>query len=92
MTTTKKTWQRYPQINKIFPKPKYHFDQYLSDPGDFIETNPITPRETDLMYRAALFWAYNRKYTIRTKRWRKLNGDYILRITLVDKKRIRDYV
>lgn len=90
MTMEKKTWLRPTQISKTFPRNKYHFDQHLTDTGDWVETNPLSPKEYDNIQDAAHAWAWFRKYTVKTRSYPTDTGR-IMRITLVKKHRNRDY-
>lgn len=87
----KKTWLRPTQVSKEFPKDKYHFSQHLENIGDYIETNPAPFEDIERLRKAATAWSWFHKVRVLFKRYRKFNGEYILRITLVSKHRLRDY-
>ena len=54
----KKTWTRWVQQTKEFPKPKYNFTFHLRSVGDYVRTNPITEAEYQKIKDAAKFWAW----------------------------------
>jgi hypothetical protein len=84
-------WLRHTQVTKKFPKPKYGFTTHLKHIGDEVETFPMTKDDVERIKYAAFFWAWNKNYKIKFKRVRAAKDMWTVRITLVQKHRLRDY-
>lgn len=78
--------------SRPFPKNKYHFSKYLVDVGDYLVTEPITPRKkAKLFAQAAYFWAWNHRKVIKTNIQPNVDNTWTVTVTLVSKHRKRDY-
>lgn len=84
MTSQHKRWT---EITGKFPEPKYYFSTLLTNPGDFIRTYAMPMPELLKVKKAAEFWAWYKKYTIKTQRFRKSEDTWELEITLISKVR-----
>lgn len=90
-TETKKSWTRWVEKTKEFPKPKYYFTQHLRHIGDYVETHPISQAEYMKIKDAAKFWAWNHDCRVSIKKNRKANNMCTVRVTLISKHRIKEY-
>jgi hypothetical protein len=85
------TWKRATELTGKFPTPKYGFGLYLKSVGDMIVTFPMSHKEAINIVKAAHQWATDRRCRVRANRIKKFDGTEAVRITLVDKQRIRNY-
>lgn len=82
-----KTWIRWTQQTKEFPKPKYGFTKYLRSIGDHVITEPMTEAEYQKIKDAAKFWAWYHDKRVRIKKNRVGPRMYEVVITLVAQHR-----
>ena len=82
-----KRWTTTFHTKPFFPKPKYGFSVHLKYIGDFIETNECTEQEYIKFKDAAKFWAWYHGKKVRIQKWRRPNGNCIIRVTLAAHKR-----
>lgn len=85
-----KTWERWTQKTKQFPKSKYGFTEYLRRVGDYVETHPMSHADYIRLKDAAKFWAYNHKVRVKIRIQKEGDGLFSGRITLVSLTRKRD--
>lgn len=78
-----KTWKRWTEHTKQFPKPKYGFTQYLKQIGDHVITHPMTEAEYQKIKDAAKFWAWKHDKRVRIKKNRVGKGLFEVVITLI---------
>lgn len=83
----KKTWERWTQKTKEFPKPKYNFSFHLRSVGDHVITNPMTEPEYQKIKDAAKFWAWRHDKRVRIKKNKVGKGLYEVVITLIAQHR-----
>lgn len=75
------------------PGYKYNFNQHLRRVGDFVETHPLSPKETHNIICAAHMWAWENRVRVTTNKYKQKSdgSSYIVRVTLVSNMRERDY-
>lgn len=71
---------------------KYQFSKHLTVVGDFVQTEPMTVKESwNIMY-AAQMWAWDHMRRVSVDRYPVDGGNKrVVRITLVSRDRERDY-
>ena len=85
-----KTWERWTQKTKEFPKSKYGFTEYLRRVGDYVETHPMSRADYIRIKDAAKFWAYHHKVRVKIRVQKTGDGMYTVMIMLVSKTRERE--
>lgn len=86
-----KTWERWTQKTKEFPKPKYGFTQLLKHTGDTLVTHPMSPGDAGRFHDAAKFWAYYHGKRIKTTWHRAPDDCYYLKVVLISHTRKRTF-
>ena len=86
-----KSWTRWTEKTKEFPKPKYRFTELLKHTGDYLETYDMDKADALRFNDAAKFWAYFHKKKVRIERIQRPEGKYAMRVTLVSHHRHREY-
>lgn len=86
-----KTWDRWTQKTKEFPKPKYGFSQHLKYIGDMLETYPMSIEDGVRFRDAAKFWAHHHGKRVRTITIKAPDDMVIKRVTLISHHRKREY-
>lgn len=84
----KKTWLRWTQTSREFPKSKYNFTQHLRKVGDYVVTEPLPNSEYQKIKHAAKFWAWYHGVMIKTEKTNLRNGTFIIKIQLISRKRV----
>ena len=87
----KRYWVRASEITKKYPENIYRFKDYLTRPGDYVVTEPISYEALMKLKYAAYAWAWYKGYTIKTSRVPKPDNKWVFTITLVKLHRNRDY-
>jgi len=82
-----KTWDRWTQVSKQFPKPKYGFTQHLKHIGDSIKTFPMNEPDYIRFKDAAKFWAWHHDRRVRIKKERLGDGMCEVTVTLMEHHR-----
>jgi hypothetical protein len=85
-----KTWERWTQKTKQFPKSKYGFSQHLKKVGDFVETYPMEYADYIRIKDAAKFWAYTHGKRVAVRSTRQGDGLRTVRVQLISRTRSRD--
>lgn len=85
------TWKRWTELTKTFPSNKYNFKKYLTRPGDYVWTNPMTKEDASRIKKAAENWAYYKKYRVSVYRYPEKDGMQSVKIKLLSLTRIREY-
>ena len=88
-----KTWKRWTQETKSFPKPKYGFTKLLKRIGDYVETYPMEYADRERFKDAAKFWAYYHKKTVNIRYipdYQGSNPAWRVRVILIAQHRKRD--
>ena len=62
---------------KGVPVEKYRFSEHLLKVGDWVESDAIPFEERDKIKKAAHFWAYKHRCTVKTTTLRKYGGKVI---------------
>ena len=70
---------------------KYSFSQYLDRPGDFVETEPLPLHDARNITVAAHMWAWDHSCRVSVSSYRVGMDRRVVRVTLTDRKRERDY-
>lgn len=86
-----KTWLRWTQKTREFPKPKYGFTQYLKHTGDMLETFPMSIEDGVRFRDAAKFWAHRHGKRVKTETIKAPDNMVIKRVTLISHHRKREY-
>lgn len=86
-----KSWRRWTESTKEFPKPKYGFSQYLKKIGDYIETEPIPFADYVRMNDAAKFWAWYHGKRVKVRSYDQRDGTRVVNVMLVSHTREREY-
>ena len=90
-TKQMKTWERWTQKTKEFPKPKYRFTELLKYIGDSLETYPMSKEDGVRFRDAAKFWAYYHGKRVRCITIPAPNDMVTKRVTLISHHRKREY-
>lgn len=85
-----KTWLRWTQKTKEFPKPKYNFTSILTHVGDSIETYPMSYEDYIRFKDAAKFWAWHHGKRIKIKSIRQPNRMRVAIVMLISHSRTRN--
>jgi len=86
-----KSWNRWTEKTKEFPRPKYRFTELLKYTGDMIETYDMSSEDAYRFKDAAKYWAYYHGKRVRINRLKRPNNMFAVRVTLISHHRKREF-